>query len=284
MADEVEPEVKAVPEQGEMFRQGIMPDEPVAAPPAPEPEPAAEPEAPPVEPDWLSAPEVPPQAAPPQQYYEPPPQYPQQPQAPPQAAPRGDAALEAFVDNPDGWFNQRMAAREQQMLAPMQQQTQAVQNMMGMMMDNQVKEHKSRVDDSVRRAYNSFNQDATFRSSKAMQDKIGATLSGMRDRAEFAARNGDFGPMNALSNLTEADIAGTLAYVRAASGVQSPGVAPLQVEGATVESSRSAVDAGNVVLTADQEAAAARLGPGGRDRLIQGIADAEKYDDFEVKE
>jgi hypothetical protein len=203
---------------------------------------------------------------------------------PPQAAPRGDAALEAFVDNPDGWFDQRMAAREQQMLGPMQQQTQAVQHMMGMMMDNQMNEHRSRVGDSVKRAYDSFNQDATFRSSKVMQDKIGATLSGMRDNAEQAARMGNFGPMNALANLTEADIAGTLAYVRAAAGVQSPGVAPLQVEGATVESSRSAVAESNVVLTAEQEEVARRLGPGARDRMIQGVIEQQKYDDFEVKE
>ena len=123
MVEELEQEVKAVPETAESFTQPLFVAEQEPAPPAPEPEKEAEPELPPVEPDWLTAQPEQPQAPPQQQpYVEPPPQYPQQPQMPPQAAPRGDAALEAFVDNPDGWFDQRMSAREQQMLAPMQQQ------------------------------------------------------------------------------------------------------------------------------------------------------------------
>ena len=279
MGDELERTAEGTPEQAEMFTQPVVAEpEPVAPPaPAPEPEPA---ELPPVEPEWLNAPPEP--VAPPQQpqYYEPPPQYPQQPQMPP-SAPVGDAALQSFVDNPDSWLEQRLAARDQQMLAPIAQQNRATQNMMGTMMDNQINEGMARVDQSVRSAYNEFNNDATFRSSKAMQDKIGATLQGMRQRAEESARAGNFAPLNALANLSEADIAGTLAYVRAASGVQSPGVGPLQVEGATVESSRSAVAAQSVEIDPDTEAAIKRLGPAYRERYVKSLQDAAAADDFE---
>lgn len=281
MADDLEQTVEGTPAQAEMFTQPVVAEpEPVAPPaPAPEPEPAAEP--PPVEPEWLSAPAQPePQYQQQPQYQQPPPNYPQQPQMPPQA-PRGDAALEAFVDNPDSWLDQRLAAREQQLLAPIVQQTQQAQYMMGTMLENQVNDGLSRADQSVRKAYTQFNNDATFRSSKAMQDKIGATLQGMRERATAEARTGNFAPLNALANLSEADIAGTLAYVRAASGVQSPGVAPLQVEGATVESSRSPVAAQSVELDPDTEAAIKRLGPAYRERYVKAVQDSVTADDFE---
>jgi hypothetical protein len=281
MADDLEKTVEGTPEQGEMFTQPVVATEEPApqAEPTPTPEPVVA-EPPLVEPEWLNAPAVPPQAEPQYAPQQPPPQYPQQPQMP-QPAPRGDAALEAFVDNPDGWLDQRMAAREQQMLAPMQQQAQAVQYMMHTMMDNQISDGLTRADTAVRNAYTQFNNDSTFRSSKAMQDKIGATLQGMRTRAEAEARTGNFGPINALANLSEADVAGTLAYVRAASGVQSPGIAPVQVEGATVESSRSPVAAQTVEIDSDTEAAIKRLGPAYRERYVKALQDADTADDFE---
>ncbi len=281
MADDLETTAEGTPEQGEMFTQ------PVVAPEAPAPQPEAAPapepveaEPPPVEPDWLNAPAEPPPMEP--QYAQQPqqPQYPQQPQMP-QQAPRGDATLEAFVDNPDGWLDQRMAAREQQMLAPMQQQAQAVQYMMHTMMDNQVNDGLTRADAAVRNAYDQFNNDATFRSNKPMQDKIGATLQGMRKRAEAEARIGNLGPINALANLSAADVAGTLAYVRAAAGIGSPGVAPVQVEGATVESSRSPVAAQTVEIDPDTEAAIKRLGPAYRERYVKALQDSDAADDFE---
>lgn len=291
MADELVEPQEIVPEQAEFFASeqktiGERMEEPLQEePPAPGPEPApAEPEPPPVEPDWLNTPAPVPEAAPqlpPQQYYEPPPQ---QYQQPPQPAPRTDAELEAFVNNPEGWFEQRMSARDQQRIAPLMQQQAQVQNMMGVIMNNAVNDNLSRADQAIKQAYNSFNKDSTFRSNKAMQDKIGATLQGMRQRAEHEARNGNFSPLNALSNLTEADIAGTLAYVRAATGTPSPGVGPVQVEGATVESSRSAVADSGVTLSAEQEEIAKRMGAGYRDRMIQGIKDQQKYDDLEFSE
>jgi hypothetical protein len=284
MAEELEPRETSGPEQAEMFRQGV---EPEVAPeatetPAPEPEAVVVEEAPVVEPDWLSAPaEPPPQAPPQQQYYEqPPPMYPQQPQMP-QPAPVGDAALNAFVDNPDAWANSKIDSRLGAMVGPMQQQAQAVQHMMGMMMDNQVNEGVAKVDASIKRAYETFNKDASFRSSKPMQEKIAATLQGMREAAINEARGGNLNRLNTLSNLSEADIAGTLAYVRATAGMPSPGVGPLQVEGATVESSRSAVAEQSVEFDADTEAAIKRLGPAYRERLIKARLETDKAGDFE---
>jgi hypothetical protein len=283
MADELEKTVEGTPEQGEMFTQPAVAPEPVVeAPPAPAPEPAPAEPPPPVEPEWLNAPAEPPPQEPQyaQQPQQMPPQYPQQSYVQP-PAPASDAALQSFVDNPDGWFEQRMAAREQQMLGPMQNmmgnmmQTQAVQQ------ENQVNEGLSRADIAVRNAYEQFNNDTTFRSSKAMQDKIGATLQGMRQRAESEARRGNFTPINALANLSPSDVAGTLAYVRAAAGVQSPGVAPVQVEGATVESSRSTVAAQPVEIDPDTEAAIKRLGPAYRERYVKALQEASAADDFE---
>lgn len=289
MADEMEQQVSEVPEQSEMFRQGVMPEpEPEPAAPVVEaaPAPAApEPELPPVEPDWLSTPAMPepPPQAPPQHYEPSPQQYPQQPQVP--QGTNADAALQTFVDNPDGWFEQRIAQREQQMLGPIAQQQAQVAQMTAVLMNNYVTEGMSRADGAVRKAYEVFNQDASFRSDKDMQQTLQSTLQGMRQRAEYEARTtGNFEPLRTLANLDESDMVATLAYMKAKRGKQSPGVGPLQVEGATVESSRAPVAEQGVTLTPDQEAAADRMGPGGRDRLRQAIIDQAKHDDLEWKE
>ena len=286
MVDElVEPQESRVPEQADMFRQGAEPEpEPVAPAPEPEPvapEPVVEPELPPVEPDWLNVPaEPPPQQAqypPPHQYYEPPPQpYPQQPQVP-----RGtgaDAALQTFVDQPEGWTDNRIDAR----LAPIQQQQQQMANIASMLINDRVNEGTAQADAAVRKAYEVFNRDATFRSNKGMQDSLGATLQGMRQRAEYEARaTGNFEPLRTLANLSESDMEATLAYMRAKSGTQSPGVAPLQIEGASVESSRSSVAEQATELPAEFEEIANRLGPHGRERLIKQIQVTKDADDFE---
>ena len=283
MADELEPqETTEVPEQAEFFTSvGEAMEQEPPPPPAPEPEPEPVPDVPPVEPDWLNQP--PPQPPPQQQWYpqDYPAQYPQQPQAHPRTG--GDAALEAFVENPDAWLEQRLQERLAQYSMPLQQQQQSIAFMMSQMIDNSVKQGKSAAEGAVRRAYSAFNKDATFRSNKAMQEKIGATLHGMMQRAEYEARNGNFGPMNALANLSDADIAGTLAYVRAVSGVQSPGVGPLEMTGATVESSRAPVAEQSVELSPEQEEVARRLGPAYRRKLEKAVREQNKLNDLEWK-
>jgi hypothetical protein len=64
-------------------------------------------------------------------------------------------------------------------------------------------------------------------------------------------------------------------------GVDSPGVGPLQVEGAVVESSRSAPKTTEVQLTEEQKEVVRRLGPSYEKKLRDGLAAANKYDDFQ---
>ena len=288
MGEELDPQEVEAPNQAEMFRQGADPEpepEPVVEA-APEPV-AAEPELPPVEPDWLSTPalpDAPPQQAP-QQYYEPPPQaptqqYPQQPQVP--RGTNADAALQTFVDNPDGWLDQRMAQREQQMMGPLAQQQQQQAQITSMLVNNYVTEGMSKADNAVRQAYNVFDRDATFRSDKEMQQTLQSTLQGMRQKAEYEARaTGNFDPLRTLANLDESDMVATLAYMKAKRGKQSPGVGPLQVEGAALESSRSSVAEQSTELPPEFEEVAHRLGPGGRERLMKQLAVTRAADDFE---
>ena len=284
--DLVEPQETTVSEQGEMFRQGAEPvPEPVA--PAPEPGPVApvvveEPELPPVEPDWLNAPaqqEPQPQYPPQQpqyQYEPPPPQYPQRPQVPQGTG--ADAALQTFVDQPEGWTDNRIDAR----LAPIQQQQHQIAGIASMLINDRVNEGISQADAAVRKAYEVFNRDATFRSNKGMQDSLGATLQGMRQRAEYEARaTGNFEPLRTLANLSESDMEATLAYMQKKAGAQSPGVGPLQIEGASVESSRSSVAGQAAELPAEFEEIANRLGPHGRERLIREIQVTKDANDFE---
>jgi len=290
--DVVEPKEAAVPEQADMFRQGVTPEpepEPAPVPAAPEPEPVTveEPEMPIVEPDWLNAPtpqemqqQYPPQQ-PQYQYEQPPPQYPQQPQVPPQPA-GVDAALQTFVDNPLGTIGNEVDGRLDARLGPLAYQQQQQANITAMLMNNYVNEGISQADASVRKAYEVFNRDASFRSDKEMQNTIQGTLQGMKQRAEHEARaTGNFAPLRALANLDESDMEATLAYMKAKAGRQSPGTGPLQVEGAVVESSRSPIAEQATELPAEFEAVANRLGPHGRERLLREIQVTKDADDFE---
>ena len=299
MADELEGMQEIDPGGVESFTQSVVPDAPSAPEPVPEPapEPApAEPELPPVEPDWLNEPAIPeqpvaapPQAPPPDYYYgqqqpqQQHPQYPQQPQVPQYGTP--DASIQTFLDNPDGWaeskIEQRLAARDEQI----RQQNLAIQNMTGMLMQDRIVEAVSGANNAVQRAYNVFNRDSTFRSNKEMQQTLQATLKGMKQRAEYEAyASGNFEPLRTLANLSESDMEATLAYMKVKAGVQSPGTGPLQVEGATVESSRSAVSGREVELTPDEQEVARRLGPGAEARMKQAKLDLAKYDDLEFGE
>lgn len=255
--------------------------------PEPEPEQAPEPEQPDlpvVEPDWLNEPPPQPRQQYPPENYQPTYDYPMMQPQPTQAQPRtaGDAALESFVENPTAWLESQLAAREQQTFGPIQQQLQSIAFMQQHMMENSVREAKGRADAAIRNAYSQFNKDASFRSNKQMQDAVKGTLEGMRQRAEYEARvNGNWGPMNTLINMDQSEIAGTLGYLRAKYGTGSPGTAPLQVEGATVESSRAAVADKDVVLSEEQREVARRLGPAYERKLKKAVAEQQKYDDLE---
>jgi hypothetical protein len=96
--------------------------------------------------------------------------------------------------------------------------------MTAMLMNNYVTEGVTQADASIRKAYEVFNRDATFRANKDMQNTIQGTLQGMKQRAEHEARTtGNFAPLRALANLDESDMEATLAYMQKKAGKQSPG-------------------------------------------------------------
>ena len=285
--DEAEPAV-----QPEVFRQGVADPEPeVEAPPAPEPaapEPEPEPEAPPVEPDWLSAPAPEPvqQQAPQQQqrdYYQPQQQQPQYQQAP---VKRGD--LNAFIEDPDGYIDRLVAQRidyiNQQALTPLMYQQQMLAQEFNGIRENNQRSALHQADAAIKGAYKEFNKDSAFRSNPRLQERIKGALAGLRESALAEAQRGNYGPLSNLANLGEAEARATLAAARVIEGIGSPGNGPLQVEGASVESSRSAVADNSIELTAEQQEIARRFGGQEKnyaDRMRKAIADSKKYDDFE---
>ena len=297
MADELDmqetPEVQETPTAEQVPQQALFEPRNVGEAmemevpePEPEPTPEPEPEAPVVEPSWLNEPAV--SGQPPQQvqYPQAPPQYDygyqQQPQV--QQGPVSDAALNAFVEDPQGWLNAQLAAREQQMLGPLQQNLHSIAYVQQQIVESNVKQNLTQADRAIKKAYEVFNKDPMFRTNKEIQERIGGTLQGMRENAIRSARFGEFGPMDALINLDEGAIHGTLAFLRAQVGAQSPGTGPLQIEGATVESSRAPVAEQAVELTPEQEEIARRMGPGYRQKLIKAQQELKQYNDLEWKE
>lgn len=275
--------------QPETFRQGV--DEP-APEPEPEqqqetaPEPQAEPEPEPVAPSWLDE-------APPEPQYQPEPGYPPQPgpQYPPNVPqgvptqnvpqPGTQRGLEAFVDNPDGYISALVEQRLNSALSPLAQQQQMMMGVTQQMYESQLNSVKGQADSGIKRAYERFNQDSTFRSNKQLQSRIENTFRGLRRQAEMAARNGDFGPMMNLASINDGHIAATLAAAKAIEGIQAGGQAPLQVMGASVESTQPASNNSAVELTAEEQEIARRIGGNYADRMRKAKAEATKYNDFE---
>lgn len=283
MEESLDQVVNTDPEyQPEVFSQRVEAPEPV-----PEPEPPRqverppEPEAPPVEPDWLSAPPVQPQP-PPQQYYQEQPQYYQQ-QPPQQRQPQRQStgALDRFIDDPDGYIDQLLQARLAEQTTPLAYQQHMMAQQVQQIRDTFTNSALSQADSALKGAYKTLNKDSSFRTSKNIQGRIENTLRGMREQAVMQARVGNFGPLNNLATLNESHIRAALAAAKAMEGVDSPGVGPLQVEGATVESSRSAPQQHSVDLDPDQKEAVRRLGPAYETRLRKALADNAKYDDFQ---
>ena len=268
--------------QPEVFSQRVEAPEPV-----PEPEPPRqverppEPKAPSVEPDWLNAPPVQPQP-PPQQYYQEQPQYYQQP-PPQQRQPQRQStgALDRFIDDPDGYIDQLLQARLAEQTTPLAYQQHMMAQQVQQIRDTFTNSALSQADSALKGAYKTLNKDSSFRTSKNIQGRIENTLRGMREQAVMQARAGNFGPLNNLATLNESHIRAALAAAKAMEGVDSPGVGPLQVEGASVESSRSAPQQHSADLDPDQKEAVRRLGPAYETRLRKALAENAKYDDFQ---
>lgn len=278
----------------ETFTQGVEPDvaPEVTEAPAEPPQEPSEPDIPPVAPEWLDKePEPPPGQYPPQYPPEVPPQLPPQPpmyppQPPAQYQPPAqagvDAALQGFVDGPDPYIDQRIDRKMNQMGGQLGWNQQQLAGQLDQMRQTYANAGIGQADTAVRNAYKFLNEDPTFRSNKEVQARIGAALKGSFDNAAREAKAGNYGPISDVAQLDETSLRGMLAFVKATSNVPSPGVGPLQVEGATVESSRSAVTEGDVVLTDVQEAVATRMGPGYRDRMIKAEIENRKYNDLEI--
>lgn len=285
MEESLDQVVETDPEyQPEVFSQRVEAPEPAPEPAPPrQVERPPEPDAPPIEPDWLSAPPVqPPQ--PPQQYYQEQPQYyqqqqPQYQQRQPQKQPSG--ALDRFIDDPDGYIDQLLQARLAEQTTPLAYQQYQMAQQVQQIRDTFTASASSQADKAIKDSYKYLNKDAAFRTNKSIQGRIESTLRGMREQAMMQARAGNFGPLNNLASLNESHIRAALAAAKAMEGIDSPGVGPLQVEGATVESSRSAPQQHSVELDADQKEAVRRLGPSYETRLRKALADNAKYDDFQ---
>jgi hypothetical protein len=178
-----------------------------------------------------------------------------------------DAALQTFVENPLGLIGGEVDGRLNARLGPLAQQQQQQANVTAVLMNNYVNDGISQARAGVQRAYNVLNRDASFRSDKYMQNTIQGTFQGMIKRAEYEARTtGNIEPLRTIANLEESDIEATLAYMQKKAGKQSPGVAPLQVEGAVVESSRSPVAEQATELPEEFKEFAGRLGGNKRSR------------------
>ena len=285
------PEIEVEPET---FTQGVEPDvaPEVTETPVETPQEPPESDAPLVAPEWLDAEPAPPQGQYPPQYPpEVPPQLPpQQPQYPPQPpaqlrppAPAGaDAALQGFVDGPDPYIDQRIDLKMNQMAGQLGWNQQQLAGQLDQMRQTHANAGIGQADTAVRNAYKFLNTDPTFRSNKDVQARMGAALKGSFDNAAREARAGNYGPISDVAQLDEKSLRGMMAFIKETSDIPSPGVGPLQVEGATLESSRSAVAEGSVVLTPAQEEIATRMGPGYRDKMIKAQLENIKHDDVDM--
>lgn len=275
------------PEEGvqpEPFRQSVDPPAPEPAPepvaPAdPAPEPSAEPQ---VVPDWLNEPVAPAAPDPAPQYPpQPPPQYPPHvpQQAPPQNLPRG---VEGLVQDTDRYIEQIVEERLSRIVPQIAHGQQQIAAQTQMLKDSQVVAGEQAVDSAIVNAYKEFNKDPSFRASKELQGEIKNTLEGLKNQALAEAYQfGDFRRLNNMASISEREIQATLAVGKIKAGLQGKASGPLEVAGAVVESATPTVPDKEVVLTAEQEAIAARVGGNYADRLRQAIKENEKHDDFE---
>jgi hypothetical protein len=190
--------------------------------------------------------------------------------------------LQAFVDNPEKWVRSIQQDTINQMGGQLGWNQQQLAGQINQMRETYANAGIGQAKTAVRNAYSFLNEDPVFRSNKDVQERIGRALEGSLENAKRAAFMGDYGPISDVSQLDETSLRGMLAFVKATANVPSPGVGPLQVEGATVESSRSAVAPESVVLTPDQEAIATRMGPGYRDKMIKAQIENIKHGDVEM--
>lgn len=276
--DEQVPEVQPEPKP-ETFRQAMNEPE-QEAPPAPEPAPEPEADAPPVVPDWLNE-RIEPEPQAQQQQYQQQPQY--QQQQPQYVQPQPPAGgLDAFIENPDAYIEQRAQKIAQQMLGPVAYQQQLIQQRADAAHQSQVKSQAGAADAAIKRAYEGFNKDQLFKKDRNIQGQIKGILSSMKEQAVYEAQQfGDFRKLYNMANIGEREIQATLAVAKIQAGTAGGSSQPLSMEGAVVESSRPSSPKPQVQLTKEQQAIADRFGGDYADRLRKAISESNAAGDFE---
>ena len=277
----------------ELLEEGLVSTEEPAAPPptTTQEEPAVE-EVEEISPDWLDAPVDDRPAS--QQYnqgYTPEQvaayqhqmaqmqnrgQY-QQPRGAQQRSP--DEYLNDFVRDPHGFIDNAASQRAQEIAYNMMQQgVGPLQGQMQQFMHMQVEMQSEGAKRSINDMYKTFSKDETFRGNKQVKEHMDRTLQGLYRDAQYQAQVGNPRALMMFSQPGFAEVA--LAAVKAQLGVRGGAKGPASVP--HVESTSPSAS-GNTrrVLTPDQEAAAERLGPGGRERLTKAYDDLDKFGDFE---
>ena len=258
--------------------------EPVAAAePAVESEPAAEFHH---EPEFLSEPAVQPEPQQPQQQ--------EQQWSPQQAAEyqrqiaaqqyqqptQQESTLDRLVRDTDGTIGsiaeQRASHVAQQMIA---QQMGPAAAQMNQFIQGQANYQAAATDENIRGMYNgTFNKDETFASSPGVRARVDEAIQGLRSRAMYQAMSGDPQGFAMFNKPTFAR--GVLALAKIMEG-ETPTAADVAAV-PHIEGVASATRQEDVTLDADTEAVLSRYGDAGmRERYIQGLKDAEKYNDFQ---
>ena len=190
-----------------------------------------------------------------------------------------DDYLNEFVRDPNGYMS-NVARQEAQNIAQqmMQQGIAPVQQQMNAFFNAQVEMQADGAKRSINDMYKNFSKDEAFRGNKQVKEQMDRTLSGLYHEARQQAAMGNPRALMMFSQPGFADVA--LAAVKAQLGVRGGAKGPASVP--HVESTRpSASGRSGQALTPDQEAAAERLGPGGRDRYLKALDELDKYGDFE---
>lgn len=211
----------------------VEPTETVVEPEAVAPEPVAV-EEPVIEPDWLDNPVSPEpyqQQAPPQytqqqqQAYN---QQQQQMQQPPQQ-PTTDAELNNFVRDPNAYLQDKFAPQMNEVAQrAMHQQMAPYMAQQNAYMEGQMQIQTGAADNAIRDMYQGeFNKDESFRGDQNVQREVQTALSGLRQQAEYQARQGN--PRGLLMFQQPGFAKVTLAAVKAALGVTGGAMAPANV-------------------------------------------------------
>jgi len=258
--------------------------------PAPAEEPQVkEPEAPEVDPLWLDEPaqeeqqpQYQQQQPPPpqqQQYYQQPvnPAYPQQYKQQQQPYPASnDAILEQFLQNPNAVIQQQVQQQLNSYAGPMASRILEIEQQNRAFRDARANEAIGRAKQKISDGYNSvLNKDEAFRGDESVKRRVEDALKTMHTEAVYEARaTGNYSKLDSFSNPLLFKM--TLIAAKELAGYKSTGAETMGSFNQGVESANPRVDSVDRQLPADLEAAAYRLGSGGKEQLI---ANWEKYGD-----